>query len=110
MPFNTIGIKKECFNREKVFADMQERLREFKSETRTTLELIDFRFNELMDFLKEHMLLKGDLDRIVDTKFSKYTSDQFEFQDHVGKRCENVEHETLALQHRVTIIEKHVGI
>lgn len=103
-------IKKERFNREKVFADMEQRLRKFKSETRTTMELIDFRFNELMDFLKEYMLLKGDIERIIDAKFIKYTSDQFEFQDRVGKRCENNEFENLALHHRVTRIEKRIGI
>jgi hypothetical protein len=71
-------------------------------------------FVDFVNFMKENVMLRDETkDRInerVDTKFTKYTSDQFEFQDHVGKRCENVEHETLALQHRVTLIEKHLDM
>jgi hypothetical protein len=71
-------------------------------------------FVDFVNFMKENVMLRDETkDRInerVDTKFTKYTSDQFEFQDHVGKRCENVEHETLVLQHRVTLIEKHLDM
>lgn len=85
------------------------------------INLLDSRFDrfekhvsEFFDFIRENMMLRKEtqdyVDERIDAKFTKYTSDQFEFQDHVGKRCENVEHETLALQHRVTLIEKHIGM
>ncbi|OGL99396.1 hypothetical protein A2318_01095 [Candidatus Uhrbacteria bacterium RIFOXYB2_FULL_45_11] len=87
----------------------------------TSIKALDTRFDrlekyvsEFFDFIRENMMLRKEtqeyVDERIDTKFTKYTSDQFEFQDHVGKRCENVEHETLALQHRVTLVEKHIGI
>ena len=71
-------------------------------------------FVDFVNFVKEHVMLRDETQKYmnerVDTKFSKYTSDQFEFQDRVGKRCENNEQENLILHHRVTLIEKHIGI
>lgn len=80
----------------------------------TKFDESDRNLNELFDFIKENMMLRTEIKDYVDdrieSKFTKYASDQFEFQDRVGKRCENNEQENLILHHRVTLIEKHVGI
>ncbi len=80
----------------------------------TRMDRFEKRVEEFFDFIKENMMFRNEArdytDRRIEEKFTKYSSDQCEFQDHLGKRCENVEHETLALQHRVTLVEKHVGM
>lgn len=96
--------------RDKVFADFNAKIRNFDSKHSSAFEQVAYRLEELLVFLKEHMLMKEDIEGIIDAKFSKYTSDQFEFQDQVGKRCKNNEEENLILHHRVTLIEKHIGI
>src|SRR3989338_2225264 len=78
------------------------------------IDRLDLNFHDFADFIRENMMLRNEtqeyIDDRIETKFSKYTSDQLEFQDNIGKRCENVEHETLALHHRVVLVEKHIGI
>ena len=89
-------------------------VKEIKTDLKDFKVYFEDRFGELMNFLMENMMVKSEItqyvDNRIDTKFTKYTSDQFEFQDKVGKQCETNTNENLAMNQRVTLIEKHIGI
>ncbi len=110
--FDTLGTKVDKL--ETRFGNLEIKVDKIDSNLNDFKTYFEDKFSELVTFLTENIMLRDETEQRtndrIDTKFTKYTSDQFEFQDKVGKQCETNTNENLAMNQRVTLIEKHIGI